>query len=380
MERHQKHFVIIAGEASGDLHASHLVNEIKLADPLISFSGLGGPKMKESGVSILYDMTQIAVVGFWEVLKNYPKFKSIFNAILKHIKQTQPSCVVLVDYPGFNLRLAKKIKKLNIPVIYFISPQVWAWKKNRIKTIKETVHRMLVLFSFEKKFYVPYGVDARFVGHPLLDSLTVNKSKEEVLKECGFEDFKMTIGLLPGSREKEVDRHLPIMMDAARILHKQFPMIQFLVVQANSVPEKIFNKHLKKVNFPIKAIAGNSYDTINACDLCMVASGTATIETAILGKPMVVIYKTSWITWVLAKIFVKIPNIGMVNVVAGKRIVPECVQNNASGEKIAKELSTIITDEIKISEMKQELMNVKRSLGTPGACGRAADEILLSIQ
>ena len=381
MEPTKKHIIIVAGEASGDMHAAHLVEELKQKDPSLRFSGLGGPKMQESGVFLYKDLTKIAVVGFIEVLKHYKEIKKAFDLILQKIGETKPAAVILIDYPGFNLRLAKELKKRNVKVIYYISPQVWAWKKNRVYQIKDYVDRLLVVFKFEQEFYARYGIAVTFVGHPLMDTVFIESTKEDVLKSIGLTDYKLTVGLLPGSREKEVEVHLPIMLAAAQELHKEFPMLQFLLIQAPTIEATMFNEHLTALPplFPLKIVEGKTYDAIHACDVCMVTSGTATLETAILQKPMVVIYKTSLFTWALAKLLVKIPNIGLVNVVAGKRVVPECIQFQATAANIAKELKNIFTNEIKIADIKAELKKVKESLGAPGASSRAAQEILKII-
>ena len=374
-----KHLIIVAGEASGDLHASDLVETIKRLDPSITFSGLGGPKMLASGVDLYQDLTKMAVVGFWEVVKHYKNIKKVFDLILEKIETTSPDAVILVDYPGFNLRLARELKKRNIKVIYYISPQVWAWKKKRVHFIKENVEKMLVLFQFEKDFYAHFGIDVHFVGHPLVDTIKVHTPKEDLLENKGLSADKLTIGILPGSREKEIEVLFPIMLDAAKRLNLEFPQIQFLVIKASTIAKSSIERYLQNTPLTCRIIQGNIYDGINACNLCMVASGTATLETAVLQKPMVVVYKTSLLTWILAKLFVKIKNIGLVNVVAGERIVPECVQFQATGRRIAQELRNIITDELKIADIKKGLKAVKESLGSGGASQRAAEEILKTI-
>ncbi len=380
MTMSNKHIIIIAGEASGDLHAAHLVNELKKIDPTLTFSGLGGSKMQDSGVKIYHDLTKIAVVGFWEVLKHYSEIKKAFLLILEKIDEVKPACVVLVDYPGFNLRLAKKLKQRNIKVVYYISPQVWAWKENRVHQIKKNIDKMLVLFPFEKKFYARYGMEVTCVGHPLLDAIVINTPKEEFLDDINMAHYKLTIGLLPGSRPKEVEEHLPIMLETAEILNQAFPMIQYLIIKAPSIDGALIERLTPKLpSFPLRIIYQNNYDAMNACNLCIVTSGTATLETAILQKPMVVIYKTSLLTWTLAKLFVKIPNIGLVNVVAGTKIVPECIQFQATPHNIAHELENIFTDEIKIADIKAELRTVKEILGSIGASRRAAEEIVKVI-
>ena len=362
------------------MHAAHLIEAIRLIDPSITFSGLGGPKMKCTGVHLYEDLTKMAVVGFWEVVKHYKDIKRVFHLILSKIEETNVDAVILVDYPGFNLRLARELKKRDIKTIYYISPQVWAWKKKRVHFIKKNIDKMMVLFQFEKDFYAHFGIDVQFVGHPLVDTIQVHKSKESFLRNKNLSDDKLTIGILPGSREKEIEALLPIMLEAAKILGQEFPQIQFLIIKAPTITQSSIDRYLQKNKPSIyRIIDSDIYNGINACNLCMVASGTATLETAILQKPMVIVYKTSLLTWMLAKLFVKIANIGLVNVVAGKRIVPECVQFQATGQRIAEELKNIFTDELKIANIKTNLRSVKESLGVSGASQRAAEEVLKTL-
>lgn len=376
MKNTSPHFIIVAGEASGDMQATHLVSEIRRLAPHARFSGLGGLKMRENGVEIYADLTRLALIGFLEVAKHYVEIKEIFHLILAKIKETRPDAVILVDYPGFNLRLAKEIKKLNIKVIYYISPQVWAWKANRVKTIKNYTDRLLVFFAFEKRFYAERGITVDFIGHPLLDMVTISDAPATVRRQLGLAEGNITFGILPGSRQKEISSLLPVMLKAARLLHQRFPSSQFVLVKAPTINTSVLIPYLDKLPFPLVVANEKPYDAINSCDFCLVASGTATLETAILNKPLVVIYKTSLVTWFLAKLLIKIPYIGLVNVVAGEKIVPECVQFDATPEKIAQVASDIMADPNQQKIMKQKLAAVKNALGEPGAARRAAEVIL----
>ncbi|MBF0533215.1 MAG: lipid-A-disaccharide synthase [Candidatus Omnitrophica bacterium] len=372
-----KHLMIIAGEASGDLHAGHLVLALKAQDPSLIFSGIGGEQMRAAGVHTYADLTKIAVIGFAEVLKHYQEFKRAFDLILDKIETTKPAAVILVDYPGFNLRLAKEIKQRGIRVIYYISPQVWAWKKNRVKLIKQYVDRMLVLFPFEKTFYEKMGVPVDFVGNPLVDTVQAVTTKAEFLASVGMTDYQFTVGLLPGSRPQEIERHLPTMLAAARRLAEEFPMLQFLVIKAPTIALPAIEKYTTTLPaMRLKIIQTNTYDAINACDVCCVASGTATLETALLLKPMIVIYKTSWLTWALAKCVIRIPNIALVNVVAEQRVVPELLQHNANPGRIARELKSILTDDERMEKITEELRAVREKLGEGKASQKAAQTIL----
>ncbi|MCA9403531.1 MAG: lipid-A-disaccharide synthase [Candidatus Omnitrophica bacterium] len=378
MDKPSNHIVIVAGEDSGDLHAALLVKALREINPDLTFSGLGGPKMRAAGVELYTDFTKMAVVGYWEVLKNYGKFREIFHFILRKIRELQPAAVVLVDYPGFNLRLAKKLQPLPTKVVYYISPQVWAWKTKRVHEIKATVDRMLVLFEFEKKFYARFGVDVDFVGHPLVDTVRTDRSPHEVLREIGLPEDRTTIGLLPGSRIKEIERHLPVMVAAAEQLHRELP-VQFVLIKAPSISRALIDETLRGAELEIPVVEDGIYNTIGACDICLVSSGTATLEVAILGKPMVVMYKTSLPTWLLAKIFVKIPHIALANVVGQREVVPELLQYDATPKALAAKVKEFFSDEIRIARMKEELKDVVESLGTSPASRAAAESVLKTL-
>ncbi len=374
-----KHLMFVAGEASGDMHAAHLIDEIKKIDPSITFSGLGGKEMQRTGVEVFHDLTKMAVIGVSEVIRHYDTFKQIFDMILAKILERRPDAVVLVDYPGFNLRLAKELKKHDIKVIYYISPQVWAWKKNRIYDIEKYVDRMLVLFEFEKDFYAKHGVDVTFVGHPLVDMVKTTNSRSDIHKKLKLDTKKRTIGILPGSRLKEIEKNLPSMIEAVHLLNEKFADLQFILVKADTIKDNQLEQYLFNKPGNLEIITENNYNGINACDFCMVASGTATLETALLEKPMVIIYKTTWLTYILARIFVKISHIGLVNIVAGKEIAPECIQHEANGENIANKLAAIINDEKRIASIKNDLRQIRVALGSNGASLKAAKKVLQII-
>jgi lipid-A-disaccharide synthase len=371
----KKHLMIIAGEASGDMRAGELVSAIKSMAPSIEFSGVGGDCMQKAGVKLFENITSLAVIGFVEVLKNLGTIKKVFEKILTQVDAHKPDAVILVDYPGFNLRLAAQLKKRSIKVIYYVSPQVWAWKEKRIEKIKTTVDRMITLFPFEKELYARYGMEVDYVGHPLIDEIKLTKSPSDVLKSVGLADQGVTtIGLLPGSRQKEVERHLPVMLEAAGKLYNQDQRRQFLLLKAPTIKREVLESYILP-SFPVRIYEGSSYDGIHACHALIVASGTATLETALLEKPMVVIYKTSWITYAIAKRVIKIPYIGLVNVVAGKKIVPELIQNDCNSDYLMHAVSTILQD----TTMVEHLRKIKSSLGESGASQRAAKVVLNTI-
>ena len=378
----EKKILIVAGEASGDIHAAHLVRRLKVLCPELSFYGLGGKNMRAAGVATSFDLTAFAVVGFFEILKNYGRFKKIFDDLVKKTEEEKPVAAILVDYPGFNLRLAQKLKKQNIKVIYFISPQVWAWGKKRIDFIRHHIDLMLVLFKFEEILYQNGQFNVKFVGHPLLDIVRTTTNRQKLLESIGFKPNVLNIALLPGSREREVANHLPVMLKAAQKIYEKFNNAQFLICRSTTVGRELFKNIIDKIkiDFAYKVLDDLTYDGIQASDLVVVASGTATLETAILNKPMVIVYRVSFLTWLLAKALIKIPSIGLVNVVAGQRIVPELVQFDATPNKIAKTTLELLEDKQTLEKIHADLYAVKNTLGIPGAYNRAAEEISKFLQ
>ena len=367
---------IIACEASGDKHGADLVRSIQKLDPTVQFEGLGGAEMKEAGVHLLHEMTRISVLGLGDVLRKYFQFRKIFYETLDYVQKTKPDLLVLIDSPAFNLRFAKKIKR-KIPVIYYISPQIWAWGGRRIHTIRRTVDHMVAILPFEEKLYRDAGINCTFVGHPLLDRVKASKSRALLREEFGVKPDEKTIALLPGSREPEVQRILPIMLAAARILQKEMPQVKFFMTQAPHVQESVYNQILK--NFPKVTVHRTSerlYDMVTLADFALVASGTATLETALLGTPFFLLYKASASTFFLGRRLVRIPYIGIVNVLAGRHVVPEFIQHLAKPEKIAQETKLMLEDKSRIEKLNQEIQKVLSQLGEPGASERAARLIL----
>lgn len=368
-----KRIFIVAGETSGDRQAANLVQAIKQIRPDVQFTGLGGKYMQAAGVNLTRDITDLAVVGFFEVLRNLGKFKEIFSQTVSSIKEMKPACCILVDYPGFNLELAREIKKIGIPVVYYISPQVWAWHKSRVKLIKKYVDKMIVLFEFEKEFYKQFNIEAEFVGHPLLDSARTPSPLS--LKDINLSEEKITIALLPGSRKKEIRLLLPIMLESAQVISKADKRFQFLFIKANSADgdtelDAILDKFKK---LPLATVGEEKiYQALDFADFAIVASGTATLETALMSKPMIIIYKLNLISWLLAKLLIKIPYIGLVNVVAQEKIVPELIQFEARPKKIANLCLEILANNEEYENMCFKLQELKKKLGAPGASQRAA--------
>ena len=368
--------MIIAGEASGDLQAAYLIKSLKTINPHIEFFGLGSKKMQEQGVKTIYDMSQLAVVGFFEVIKLLGAFKKIFAKLTALLDSGRPDAVILVDYPGFNLRFAKVAKEKNIPVIYYISPKIWAWGRGRIAEIKKYVDKMIVIFGFEENLYKEAGVKVSFVGHHFLDIVKPEWKKEETIKHLHLSHLSVKIALLPGSREKEIIQHLPVMLKACQYIKKGLPNAEFILSRRKELNPMLYNKIIKRSKIKPHSLDDRPYEIMDTADLVIVSSGSATLETAIMEKPMVIVYKTSLLTWLLASNLVKIPNIGLVNVVANKRMVPELVQFNATPQNIARKSLNILNDKKLYHEIKENLRQVKAKLGEPGAADRAAHIIL----
>jgi len=371
----KKTLMIIAGEASGDLQAAHLVKSLKSHDPHIEIFGVGGKCMKEAGVEIICDIVDLAVVGFVEVLKNIETFKKLFERLSVLLEAKKPDAVILVDYPGFNLRFAKRAKEKNIPVIYYISPQIWAWGEKRITEIKKCVDKMIVIFGFEEELYKRAGVKVSFVGHPFLDIVKSRWKKEEILRHLHARHRSIKISLLPGSRAKEIERHLPIMLKACEKIKTGLPDAEFVLSRRKELDSSIYNKLISQSAIKPHSLENRPYEIMEISDLVMVSSGSATLETAIMEKPMVIIYKTSIITWLLAKNLIKIPDVGLVNVVAGKRIVPELIQFEATSLNLARESLNILNNNALQEDIKKGLRKVKEKLGDRGATERAASII-----
>lgn len=375
-----KSILIVAGEPSGDLHASNLVKDLKALKADIKFFGVGGNLSKEAGVEIDFDISKLAVVALVDVLINIFTIGKVFKGILKKIDSKKCDLAILVDYPGFNLRLAGELKKRNIPVIYYISPQVWAWGENRIGIIRKCVKKILVFFKFEEELYKKHGITSEFVGHPLIETVKPNLPKNEVLKKYSLSSSKPIIALLPGSRKMEVRTLLETMVGTAKLIEKELPGAQILIAKYRNLPSGLYESAVKDSGAGVKIVDGDAYNILSVADFAIVASGTATLETAIIGTPFIITYKTNLINYIAYKIVAKSKVLGLVNWIAGKVIVPEFLQYNATPEKLSRAALEIIRNDSKRSAMIAELKKVKDSLGSPGASQRAARAILPYLQ
>ena len=379
---------LIAGESSGDLHGGRLALELKNLSPEIELSGFGGAAMSEAGVEILEDPTRLAVIGLLEVLRHLSDFKRLFRRAVRALDERRPDLVVLIDYPGFNMRFAREVKRRGIRLVYYISPQIWAWDPGRIRTIRKLVDRMIVLFGFEKELYETAGVPVTFAGHPLLDQVRPVLPRFETLERLGQSDGLPVIGLLPGSREGEIRRHLPLFLSAGERMREALPSsARFLLIKAPHLPWEVYQPFLRRSGLNPKVVERWDYDGIHACDLVLVASGTATLECALLDRPMVIVYRTSWPTYLASRLLIRIPHIGLVNIVArrsagasaGSPVVPELIQRAAHPRRIAAEALALWNDAQRRQRMKDSFAQIRKSLGAPGASRRAAQAVLAEL-
>jgi lipid-A-disaccharide synthase len=375
----EKNILIVCGEPSGDLHAANLIKAIKEIDPEVTVCGVGGDLLHRQGVKIIRDINELSVMGLFDTLLKLPSFFKLRDLILKQIQDRKIAAVILVDFSGFNLRLAQKINK-SVPTIYYISPQVWASRPGRLQTIKSYVDRMLVIFKFEEEFYRRNNLKVDFVGCPLLDIVKPAMEKKDFLSLNKLSENKTTIALLPGSRRAEVENILPIMLQASMLIQKEIPNTQFIVAKSPQVDSSLYAELAYLFDLPVTIIEGKTYECLNISDFCLICSGTATIEAAIMQKPFFIIYKMGLLNYLLYRPQVKLPYIGMVNIVAGKKIIPEFIQFRAQPEVIAKEAVKIIKNKPALLKMQGDLALVKSSLGTAGAARRAAEIILGAIK
>lgn len=354
---------IIAGEASGDLHASHLARELLNIDSSLVLKGMGGENMRRAGVDILIDASELAVVGLFEVLANYRTIKRALESIKKTISDNPPDLLVLVDYQEFNQRLAAYAKSIGVKVLFYIGPQVWAWRPKRVYKMAKIVDQMAVIFPFEVDLYKEAKVPVEFTGHPLVEEVVADKNPEQARKTLELEELT-TIGLFPGSRRGEIKRVLPIQLKTAKKLLKANPDLQFVLPLAESLSEDVLDPFIEDiVDLRIAVINGKPYDVMQACDAIITASGTATLEIALMGIPMAIVYKISWLSYFILKFIVSIKWIGLVNIVADKYIVQEFLQGKARPGKIAREIQRILSNKDYNDTMRRELSLIRDRLG-----------------
>jgi len=373
-----KDIFIVAGENSGDLHGSNLVRELLRLDPELRITGIGGGQLQQAGVRLIANIVdRLAIIGLTGVVKNAERLFRLYIKVLRYLDEYHPSVVILIDYPGFNFRVMRAAKKRGIPVVYYIMPQVWAWHQSRIYTLRDLTDRMLVAFPFEEKLCQSCGMkQVRYVGHPLLDAMNLTMTKEEVFDKFRFNPHQKLIGLLPGSRKPEIDRLLPPMLGAAERIRKAIPDVQFALPRASTIKPELIQYYLSTSDVDVKVVDAFRYNVRSAMDFALVKSGTSTLETAILNCPMVIIYKVSFLAWLIGKSVVKLPYIGLVNIIAGEMIVPELLQNEATPMNIADKAIALLRDEEQLENIRYALTKVKEKLGGPGASLRAAHQVL----
>ena len=367
-----KKIMIVAGEQSGDLHGSNLVRAMHRIDPDLRFYGIGGRKMREAGVELIADAADMAVVGLTEVVGKLGMILGVMRRMKLALKKLKPALLILIDYPDFNLLLGKAAKKNGVRVFYYISPQIWAWRKGRFHKLRKVVDKMAVILPFEEQVYRQVSMDVSFVGHPLLDVVKTKYARQEALSKFDLQDGITTVGLLPGSRKGEVSKLLPVMLKAARILMQSRPPVQFILPLADALDRDFVEEMIRQESVPVRVVPNEIYDVIGVSDIVVVASGTATLETALLGTPMVIIYKVSPLSYYVGTKVINVTHIGLANLIAGKTIVPELIQDDANPNRIAAEVIGILADESRMQRIKEELNQIREKLGSPGASEKAA--------
>lgn len=367
--------LISAGEASGDVHAAAVTKALKKIDPSCEVFGMGGDCLREAGGEVLFDIKEHGVMGFIEVVKKLPalfKLRSDFGRVMD---ERRPDCLVTVDYPGFNMKLAKLAKDKGIPVVSYIPPSAWAWNKGRATKVAKLVTKIASIFPFEYDVYKDAGADVEFVGHPLIDIVKPELDRKQALDFAGKQSGRRLILLLPGSRLMEIQKMLPTLLDAAKLISEKEPDIDFAMPRASTIPKEMLEGMIEKSGLKVKIVEGHIYDVMSVADLALATSGTVTLEAALCGLGCVIVYKTSPISAFIARRVINIPDIGLPNIVAGRHILPELLQEDFTPEKTAQEALQLLEPERNV-QMKQDLEYVRERLGAPGAVNRVAELVL----
>ena len=375
LDNKTKKIYVIAGEASGDLHGANLIRHLRARSSFeLEIYGVGGDKIRETGALQFFDLAHFHVTGITTAIKKLPQYRKASYAIFSDICQVRPDLVVLIDNPGFNLHLAKKIHALEIPIVYFIAPQVWAWAPKRVELIKKFVKKVLVVFQFEKKFFEDHKVPVVWVGHPLKDLLELHW----IPWETGHGQKKpgRIISLLPGSRKGELKTLLPIFIEAARRIRSAMPDTTFVMIKAPTIPRKVYEERLKKLDFPVQIVEKYAYDTIRESAMAIACSGTATLECALLGTPMIISNRGSLLTYLIAKAVIRVKYLGLPNLILGEKKFPEFLQYQATPKNIAACAINILSNEKLREEMKHACEETSLRIGEKGASTRAAEEVL----
>lgn len=367
--------LIVAGEASADLHASRALEELRRLRPGVHAFGVGGPRLREAGLEALAPAEDISVMGLAEVLPRLPRILGILRMLARVAAERRPRAALLVDLPDFNLRLAKRLKALGVPVVYYVSPTIWAWRKGRARKIAKVVDRMLCILPFEEQAYEGSGVSARFVGHPFAER-PLPGPPERYRRELGLGASRTTVALVPGSRASELRRIFPAMLGAAERIRAAHPDVQFVVPVAPTLARSDLEPYVAAhATIDVKLVDGRTEEVVGASDAALVKSGTSTLETALMLRPMVVVYKLSWLTYLVGRLVVRIAHFALVNILAGRGLVPELLQGEASPERMAAEIERLLGDRGAREAQLEGLRAVRASLGEPGAAARVAEEI-----
>ena len=366
-------FLMVAGEASGDMYGADVARCLFRKYPGCRIYGLGGPRMRQAGVSMESDIRHTAVVGPFEAISHLGTLYKVFRSLAEHIETQPPTAAILIDFPDFNLRLAKRLKDAGSPVIYYISPQVWAWREGRVKQIRDLVNKMLVIFPFEEKIYKSAGVDVEFVGHPLMDMVRTTKSKEEFCRKYKLDPLQPILALLPGSRRKEVRYILPTLCKAAARIALEKPETQFVLPIASGLDRQFIESIVRAR--PITIVSDDTYNAIRYSRAAIVASGTATLETALLGTPEVIVYRISRATWFLGKFLLKVRLFGIVNIILGEEVVPELFQDKMTPDEVSKTAIRLMDDVWLQSRIRGNYERLRRQLGTGNVAERVVEAI-----
>jgi lipid-A-disaccharide synthase len=362
--------LISSGEASGDLYAAELIRHLTSDLPGLEVFGLGGDRLAAQGARLLAHARELAVVGLLEVVTHLRRIRRIFHHVLDEVDRKRPDAAVLIDYPDFNLRLARQLAARGVPVLYYVSPQVWAWRRGRLQAIRDTVSRMIVIFPFEEALYREAGIPVSFVGHPLVDLVQPSMDGDAVLRGLGLDPDRPMIALLPGSRAQELAHHVPRMAAAVRVLRERRAELQFALALAPSMDAAGVAASFE--GLPVRVVGGRTHDLLASCSAAIVASGTATVEAALLGAPMVVVYHLSPVTYALGRRFVSVPHYAMVNLIAERRVATELIQREFTPGRTADEVLALLEDPVRRDRMRDDLAEVQARLGAPGASARAA--------
>lgn len=363
--------MLSAGEVSGDLHGSYLIKAINQRLPETKFFGIGGNRMQQQGMELLYHINQMNIIGFIEVIKHIPFLRRTFSRLQKELSRRRPDLIILIDYPGFNLRLAKIAFTLGIPVMYYIIPQIWAWGAGRIKKMVQYVDQAAVILPFEAPMLTSAGMKAEFVGHPLLDFLKTRFSREDFFRQVNLNPDRKVLGLLPGSRLSEIHRLLPDMLKTARKIRQNHPDLQVIIGQTSNLEQSVYTPYLRQ-NPDFIWVRNLTYDVMCHADALLIASGTATLEAALFDTPMAIVYRTSCTTYFIARLLTQVQHIGLPNIIAGKEIVPEFIQNKFQTKIVSQYLEQVLYDAMQNQQAQQKLSTLKKKMGSPGAAPKAA--------